>query len=214
MLGKHSDCPTVSLRSPPPPAAPGPKSNLPNIARALSNNDPEKVAKHIGSGLFASLAYTQYTFFIATFRFWVSLSVSLVPGCACVGGQIKYLWIAGNAGRLNCIREREVGGKGRARKRARLAWVSSPCLLWLRGNWIGFLGNCGYRAKGITSVETCQLKRGRDGLRSVMLLLLLLLLPFHIWGHLRRKFAKSIVWKLYKMAFRTVNQGVVARQEC
>lgn len=31
-----------------------------------------------------------------------------------------------------------------------------------------------------------------------------------IWGHLRRKFAKSIVWKLYKMAFRTVNQGGVA----
>lgn len=82
MLGKHSDCPTVS---PLPPAAACPKSNLPNIARALSNNDPEKVAKHIGLG--QPGVYAIYSFFIATFRFWVSLSLSLfLLGCVCVLG--------------------------------------------------------------------------------------------------------------------------------
>lgn len=79
MLGKHSDCPTVSPLSPPP----CPKSNLPNIARALSNNDPEKVAKHIGSG--QPGVYAIYTFFIATFRFWVSLSMFLL--CVCWGSN-------------------------------------------------------------------------------------------------------------------------------
>jgi len=66
------------------------------------------------------------------------------------------------------------------------------------GNWFGFLGNCGYRAKGITSVEPVfsPLFVGIFGARGLYCLQTLL----------RRKFAKSIVWKLYKMAFRTLNQ--------
>lgn len=71
----------------------------------------------------------------------------------------------------------------------------------------GFLGNCGYRAKGITSVETC---RERAGERAGAAAAAATASSCLIWGHLRRKFAKSIVWKLYKMAFRTVNQGEVA----